>query len=246
MLIELLSTSNYVSYNVKVAEVLGLHAAIYISELMSINDKAIRKNKTDNSAFKLDRKYMTYRTTLTEEEQIDTEKNLIKIGLLEKNKDDNDSIILNISVLTTLLMSSDEELIDNVKTLTKIKTGSQPKATKAEKIRDQLKSYIETSNEELKEAYEDWIDAVYAKQGWMSKKSVVAGQKVVDEFSQRNLDVALKVIEIASINGYRDIEWAVNTYKKEHNVSYRVSTSYATVPTKQVPLKTAAVSSEVF
>ena len=43
MLIELLSTSNYVSYNIKLAELLGLHSAIYISELMNINEKAIKK-----------------------------------------------------------------------------------------------------------------------------------------------------------------------------------------------------------
>jgi hypothetical protein len=51
VLIELLSTSNYVSYNIKLAELLGLHAAIYISELMNINDKAIRKNKLNDNYF---------------------------------------------------------------------------------------------------------------------------------------------------------------------------------------------------
>ena len=55
MLIELLSTSNYVSYNTKLAQLLGLHASIYLSELMSINDKAIRKDKTSESSFVLDR-----------------------------------------------------------------------------------------------------------------------------------------------------------------------------------------------
>lgn len=220
MLIELLSMSNYVSYNVKVAEVLGLHAAIYISELMNINDKAIRKNKINNTSFKLDRSYMTKRTTISEDEQIDIENNLMKIGLIEKPSEDKDDITLNINILTALLMSTDEELIGNIKNLKKGKNTS--KSTKAEKIREQLKSNIVTTNEELREAYSSWIDTVYAKQGWMSKKSVIAAQQIVDDFSHRDLDVALQLISIADTNGYRDMEWAVNKYKQDYNLNYRI------------------------
>ena len=51
------------------------------SELMSINDKAIRKDKTSESSFVLDREYMTRRTTFDIEEQLEIEKNLIKLFL---------------------------------------------------------------------------------------------------------------------------------------------------------------------
>ena len=44
-LFDLLSTDMYVSYNVKLAQVLDLQSAIYISELININRKAIEKNK---------------------------------------------------------------------------------------------------------------------------------------------------------------------------------------------------------
>lgn len=240
MLIELLSTSNYVSYNIKLAELLGLHAAIYISELMNINDKAIRKNKLTDNYFKLKRDYITSRTTLDEKEQLDIEQNLLKLGILEKGESDND-LSLNITTLTTLMMSTDEQLIDNVKKLTKLKNKT-PKATKAEKIKEELKSNIVTANEELKEAYYEWIDAVYAKQGWLSKKAVVCAQSQVDEFSKRNLDVALRLLEIASINGYRDIEWAINMYNKQHTISYKVQNT----PSQPMPVRTTELSSEVF
>ena len=74
MLIELLSTSNYVSFNVKLAEILGLHPSIYISELLNINDKAIRKEKMNESSFSLDREYIKKRTTLSVEEQLELRK----------------------------------------------------------------------------------------------------------------------------------------------------------------------------
>ena len=49
MLIDLINTSNYVSYNIKLAQLLGLKEAIYLSELLNINDKAIRKNEINFS-----------------------------------------------------------------------------------------------------------------------------------------------------------------------------------------------------
>ena len=48
----------------------------------------------------------------------------------------------------------------------------------------------------------------------MSKKSVELGQKLIDSFSGRNLDLAIKILDIASIGGYRDIQWAINSYKE--------------------------------
>ena len=45
MLLDLLSSSNQLSFNIKVAQLVGLHSAVYLSELMAINEKAIRKNK---------------------------------------------------------------------------------------------------------------------------------------------------------------------------------------------------------
>lgn len=223
MLIDLLSTSNYVSFNIRAAQVFGLHSAIYISELLNINDKAIRKNKIDNSVFKLDRKYIEERTTITVEEQLNIEKNLIKIGLIEKPSDSKDDIIVNVTTLTTLLMSEDEELVDNVKTLEKLRRNSNnKKKTKAEAEREMLKGCINVSNQELYEAYCEWIDAVYAKLGWMSKKAVLVGQQMIDETSNRNLDIALKILEIATVNGYKDMTWAVKTFKDNFELQYKV------------------------
>ena len=243
MLIELLSTSNYVSFNVKLAEMLGLHPAIYISELMSINDKAIRKDKMTESSFSLDREYIKKRTTLSVEEQLEIEGNLIKLGIIEKPTDNENCIILNINMLTTLLMSTDEELLENVEKLARIKS-KKSKTTKAEAIRQSLKTNIVTTNVELIEAYSDWIDAVYAKQGWMSKKAVTLGQSVVDDFSKRDLDVALTIISIAAMHGYVDMQWAVNKYVEQHKLRRDIHPQKS-APTFTPP-KPVLVSNEVF
>ena len=238
MLIELLSTSNYVSYNVKLAQILGLNTAVYLSELMNVNDKAIRKNKIDNKYLVLSREYITERTTLMEEEQLKIDNNLIKIGILEKGEKEN-QLALNISNLTALVMTEDEDVIESIKKLTKLKNKGSRK-TKAEKIKEELRTNVITDNEELKEAYNDWIDAVYAKQGWLSKKAILHAQNVIDTFTNRNLDIALKILDIAAVNGYRDMDWAVTKYKEQYKVSYQFTNNNKSTERK------VSVSSEVF
>ena len=76
----------------------------------------------------------------------------------------------------------------------------------------------------------------------MSKKCVIEAQAVVDNFSQRNLDVALRVIDLASIHSYRDMNWAINKYNQEHTVNY-VLNSKPSIPRE---VKKAQLSDEVF
>ena len=94
---------------------------------------------------------------------------------------------------------------------------------------------------ELIEAYSDWIDAVYAKQGWMSKKAVTLGQSVVDNFSKRDLDVALAVISIAAMHGYVDMQWAINKYLEQYKVKREMN--YTSNPVITTPVE---LSSEAF
>lgn len=239
MLIDLLSMNNYISFNLKLAHIIGLEASIYISELLNINDKAIRKNMVENNYFNIDRDYIEERTTLSKDKQLDIEKELMSLGILEPYGKNDSNVSLNVTALTNILASPDESFIKDIKKI--VKARSQTKKTKTEKIIEALKGNVECTNEELKEAYFEWIDAVYAKQGWMSKKSITCGQKMIDDFSRRDLDIALKILEIATINGYRDIEWAINTYKSNYNILYTHSNSAINIAER-----TVALADEVF
>lgn len=220
MLIDLLSSDNYVSFNVKLANILGLKESIYISELLNINAKAIQKNKLKNDNIIINREYICQRTTITETEQLSLEKNLIKIGIICKGEHPNE-IFLDVSMLTTLLTSPDEKLVDTVKLMGKLNKTGANKMTKRDIIKENLKAQIVCTNAELKEAYEGWIDGVYANpKGFLSGRAVAIAQGVVDEFSNHNLDVALNIINIATVNGYRDMTWAINTYKSNYNPKF--------------------------
>lgn len=235
MLLDLLSMSNYVSFNIELAHIVGLESAIYISELMNINSKAVKKSKVQDGFMTVDRGYLEQRTTFTEKKQLEIEQQLVKCGIISKSKDDENTMLLDVSVIAALLTADSDEIRNDIAKVIKKKANTR---TKSEVIISQLKENIVTKNEELRKAYEDWIESVYAKQGWMSKKSVVSGQAVVDEFSNHNLDVALKIIEIASISGYRDMNWAVNTYKTNYNVGYKIANA-------PIPKKNTGVNTEV-
>lgn len=250
MLIELLSSANYVNFNIKLAQVFGLHTSIYISQLMDINEKALRKKKLDGDFFNIDRKYVQSRTTIEPTEQREIEKVLIKLGVLTKHKEKPDKVSLDISTLTSIMMSPDEDLIKDITDLAQPKSK---KKTKAEVILENLQQSVITNQPELRQAYYDWIEAVSQKDGFMTKQAVISAQNNLDAFANHNLDIALKVLEIATIHGYRDITWAINNYKKDYTSNSSCGATITTPPisvssarTAPITLKRATMSDEVF
>lgn len=239
MILDLLSTDNYAMYNVKLAQLLGLHSAVYLSELMNINDKAIKKSKLDGKYFKLNRTYITERTTFSVAEQRRIEQQFKDIGLLKCDEKNSSKMTLDITVLTSIL-AGDETIVQDLKKLVKTVSNraAAPRMTKLQQNIDLCKTYIKTTNDELREAYCDWIDAVFAKLGWMSKKAVTVGEELVDETSNHNLDIALKIVEIATVNGYKDMTWAVRMYNDNYKPKYQF--------TNTVPERSAGLGDEVF
>ena len=119
MLLDLLSMDNYASYNIKVAQIFGLHPAIYLNELLNINEKAVRKSKiTGEATFTIDRAYIEKRTTLTRAEQIKIDETFKEIGLLKVDESNQNVMSLDITTLTSI-MSEGKEFIKELKIMTK-------------------------------------------------------------------------------------------------------------------------------
>lgn len=217
MLFELLATDMYVSYNVKLAKTLGLTSAIYLSELININRKAIEKNKIKDGYFKINREYIEDRTTINKADQKDLDKMLSEVKAISIGEN-SDMLKVDMDVLTSLILG-DQKIVAELPNSSK-----RGRPTKQEIIVRALKANIETNNPELKKAYEDWIDAVNAKNGWMTKVHVLEGQKVIDTYTNKDLDMALEIVKIATLGGYRDMNWATaefeKKYKKEFNSKY--------------------------
>lgn len=239
MLLDIFSSSNFVNYNIKLAQIFGLAEAVYLGQLLDINKKAVKKGALEENFLIIDRKYIEDRTTLSEEKQNNIDEKLMQVGILQKRNTNSVSIDLN--RLLSIICCDDDFVIEDLRSVFK-KTSKR--VSKSQAIIDELKSNIKTTNAELIAAYNEWIETVYTKQGWMSKKSVVLAQDVIDNFSNHNLDVALQVINIATVNGYRDMTWAINLYQKNFKVNY----TYQNIPrfAEATPIQRSTVSEEVF
>jgi hypothetical protein len=248
MLMDILATDNMASYNVKIAQVMGLHTAIYINELINISAKAARKDKlVADKFFVLDRKYITRRTTIDEKEQLAIDYKLCKNDIIMKPEGSFDTLFLNIDKLAAIISSDDEKYLQKVSKNTKVVTTALPgmKLTMKQKQAAEMKTYITTTNDELKQSFEDWIDSVLAnpKSSGLTKTKVNLFQRDVHTFANGNLDVALKVIELAIKGGYVDAQWAINNFNRDYSDAFRkrfVDTSSSGVGRK------VSLDSEVF
>lgn len=202
------------SYNIKIARSFGLEAAVYLSAVLHY-DGVINVVKDNVDFIVINRDEIKKITTLNCDQQKNIDNIFINLGLFFIIVDNE--IHVDYSTLISLYNDANEDILKNL--VPKI----VKKRTKSDAIKDELKSYIRTGNGELRDAYASWIDAVFAKQGWMSKKSVELGQTLIDNYSNRNLDLAIELLNIASIGGYRDIQWAINSYEEESKKALKKS-----------------------
>ena len=209
MLVELLSQSNYQSYNIKLANLFGLEAAVHLSLLIDINEKAYRKDKLKDGFFVVDRNYIRERTTLTKSKQQKIESDFNKVGILEI---DGEYIKICLDTLTTLMLNENETLGKDLEKMRKSSSKS-----KGEYVLENVKKSIDkTLPYDLQLAYANWLDSVFLKLNFVNKQMLLNAQKEVDEASGRRLDDAIEIINIAAASGWKDMRWAVKVYKEHH------------------------------
>ena len=215
MLVDILSPGNYVSYNVYLAHMLGLDCAIYLSELLRIDEQSNQNDTTGDGKFTVDRAYIARRTTFDDKKQKSLDERLSDIGIVSLEKPKGNVMSLNLPLLVDLVSENDENSKKAFEKFLKTCEAKNKKKTKEEVMRENLYTCIRTENAELREAYTQWIDAIFDRFGWMAKASVTFAQDAVDKESSYDLDVALDIIKIATINGYKDMQWAINTYESD-------------------------------
>ena len=210
MLVELLSQSNYQSFNIKLAQLLGLESSIYLSALIDINEKAYRKDKIIDGFFVVDRDYVEQRTTLNKTRQSKIENELSRVGILQLS---NEYIKINLEILTSLVLEENENIRKDLSSFRKAATAK----SKGDYILNAVKSNIDqTLPIELQQAYSNWLDSVYSKFNFINKQTLFNAQTEVNNAANHNLNVAIDIVNIAAANGWKDMKWAVKVYKERH------------------------------
>lgn len=192
--------------NKKLIKLAGFEVAAYWAELQSILKQVVKKHTADEQGFfNLDREYLERETTLTIAKQFKCEEKLLSLGVIAK--DPNEPNRLAISVSTMI------EVITNEDTTKLKKTSAVKKDIQAAKIagmKATMKKAILEPDVDLRFAYERWIDGMIdAKNCRFTKAVVQLFEKTITDYTTSK-DVRLKIIEIATVNSYRDATWAIN------------------------------------
>lgn len=209
-----LDLSRVANVNKKLMSIVGIETAVYWSELTAVLDR-VRAKRTCNEKgfFKLDRAYIQRETSLTPEKQLECDRILAHFGVLAVDPDSTDTIAVSVQSMVELITAENTaELKTSVKTA-KPKRGD--KEAKLAGMKATFHTAVKTTDPELKSAYCKWVDSMVDAQCCRFTKAVVdLFENAVEQFSSDKA-VKLRVIEIATINAYKDASWAINRYHSE-------------------------------
>ena len=192
--------------NKRLVKLAGFEVAAYWAELQSILKQVVQKGTADERGFfTLDRDFMERETTLTLTKQLKCDEKLISLGVMLKDNTDPNRIAIAVNGMVAVI--TDE---DTTKLKKSGKTSADVKAAKIAGIKATMKKAILEDDLELRAAYERWIDGMIDAANCKFTKAVVQlfEQTVTGYTKDRAL--RLKIIEIATVNSYRDATWAIN------------------------------------
>lgn len=212
MFVDVLAEGSEIVINKRASNILGHSVAFYFSILIDTYKRAVRKHRVDNDYFKVDRGYIR-ECGMAEEEQLNCEGVLMRLALLKKSPEDPDKLRIDVRQYASLIGTEDVELVDDIRSQI---TPKARKETKREMIKKNLKDGIECSNYELLTALRGWVDAIFENpKGFLSKTAVKSFQDTLNDYTKGDLDLALKIVNIASVQGYRDCHWAITLYERD-------------------------------
>lgn len=193
--------------NKRLIRLTSFEVAAYWAELQSILRQVVKKQTADEKGFfTLDRDYVERETTLTVSKQLKCEAKLVELGVMIVDPDDPNRIAICVSNIIEVITDEDTKKLKKATKSTKEET----KAAKISGIKATMKKAILEPDLELHAAYERWIDGMIDAANCRFTKAVV--QLFEEAVTSYTTDKAtrLKIIEIATVNSYKDATWAIN------------------------------------
>lgn len=228
--INIASPASYLSVNIHVAKMFGLNTAVYWSVVSEILDRVKDKKTVDQFGFfKIDRKYVTAKTTLTTKQQRDCDAILSESGIVAVDPTNSDRISVNVGQMVSYIINSDVAVISNVtpvvnkkaKSTTASKTSTklsdEQKEAKLQGMRNSVFKYITETDPDLLSAYRNWIDSVVGNTK-ANGTTAKLFQESIDKYTN-DKSVKIQLINYSALRAYVDSRWAIEYF--ERNVSGR-------------------------
>lgn len=193
--------------NKRLCKLVGLEVAAYWAELQSILKQVVKKRTADEQGFfTLDRDYVERETTLTATKQLKCEEKLVAMGVVVKDPENPNRLTISVSNMVEIITDEDTKKLRKATKAAK----EEAKAAKIEGMKETMKRFLTESDTEVRAAFEQWIDGMIDAQNCRFTKAVVQlFEKTVLEYTA-DKNTRLKIIEIATINSYRDATWAIS------------------------------------
>lgn len=192
--------------NKKLIKLAGFEVAAYWAELQSILKQVVKKHTMDEFGFfNLDRDYLERETTLTLTKQLKCEEKLISLGVIAKDPENPNRLSISVHGMIEIITDEDTKKLKKTNAVKK-----DEKAVKIAGIKLNMKKAILETDPDLKAAYERWIDGMIDAANCRFTKAVVQlFEETVTTYTQ-DKSKRLKIIEIATINSYKDAGWAIS------------------------------------
>ena len=206
--------------NKRLVKIAGFEVAAYWAELQSILKQVVKKQTADEQGFfTLDRDFVERETTLTLAKQLKCDEKLISLGVMLKDLEDPNRISIAVNGMVAVITDEDTTKLKKTKAVKK-----DEKEAKVAGIKATMKRAILTQDIELRAAYERWVDGMVDAANCRFTKAVVQlFEKTVTAYTQ-DKKLQLHIIEIATINSYRDATWAINKITNPSNFKMNVAT----------------------
>jgi hypothetical protein len=193
--------------NKKLIKLTNFEVAAYWAELQSILKQVVKKGTADEKGFfTLDRDFMERETTLNLNKQLKCDEKLITMGVVLKDPDNPNRLAISVENMIEIITDEDTKKLKKSSKSTK----EEARVAKVEGIKNTLKRAILETDVDLRAAYERWVDGMVDAQNCRFTKAVIQlFEKTVTEYTN-DKSLRLKIIEIATVNSYRDATWAIN------------------------------------
>ena len=204
---------NELRLNKRLIKIAGFEVAAYWAELQSILKQVAKKQTMDEQGFfNLDRDYVERETTLSIAKQLKCEEKLITMGVVMKDPDNPNRLAISVTNMVEIIADEDTTKLKKTTAVQK-----DMKAAKIAGIKATMKKAILETDLELRAAYERWVDGMIDAANCRFTKAVVQLFEQTVTGYTKDKNIRLKIIEIATVNSYKDATWAINRISNSNN-----------------------------
>ena len=179
MLLDAFGQESCQSYNVRLAQVIGLNNAIYFDVLTGLFRKAIQTNAVINDEyFWVDREYVTSRTTFSVNDQLKFEETLTSMGIIILSEDKK-YVKLCLNTVLNLIDGAQRDVIKDFDTVKK----SANRGTKADwALRGIIKKINKNYPGNIQVALANWLTTISLKYGYVNSTLLEQAEAVVNNY----------------------------------------------------------------